>query len=503
MTLNRFLPIYIIILFFVTLLLRIILIGYYNNNLGGIELNVVYGIQRLLLGQPLYQDPTTGSFAVIQYTPLYYYLIAGIARVAGIKASDVQSVFELCRTIALVFNLLTIGVCAVVIRTMGFNWLKSITFSLPLLMALTSHYYTRGDSMHLFLFVAAIWAFISYTRKNAVLYIILAALLTAGCFMVKQSGLLCFGITGCYILFIERRFLAAVIYTASAILFSGLLAIIFIGAGNMHLFYLNAWLGLKNGIDVSFLYSMFISQFFLDLVPFYLLGGVMAWFAIKKVPDKTYRILAAGAALSFMFAVVTGLKKGSSNNYFTEFLILVMLALPYFVQYANEQKLSFQLAKYRISIYHFATGVLIILITSKTIGFFSAVYIEKGFKNYREEYVRDLLLYDYFRQSLHIRPGEKIFFTERRFLDNLFIEYAIMPTKDVTTLVYMANKTTYNYFGFINGMNTGMIKYIVTDERRDDINICSDTLPFVHFDTMKFKLVTKVSGYCIYQYSGV
>lgn len=503
MKLPRFLPVYIIILSLITLFLRIVLIGYYNNNLGGIELNVVYGIQRILLGQPLYQDPAAGSFAVIQYTPLYYYFVASIGRLAGIKALDVQSVFELCRIIALIFNLLTIVLCTFIIRSMGFSWAKSVVFSLPLLLVLTSHYYTRGDSMHLFLFVAAIWAYLHYSKKGSILYIVLAALLTAVCILVKQSGLLCLGITGCCMIFVERRYLPAIIYATLTVIFSGLIAVIFIGPGDLHLFYLNAWLGLKNGIDLSFLYSMFISQFYLDLIPFYLLGGMMAWFALEKIQNKTYQILAAGTVLSFLFAVFTGLKKGSSNNYFTEFLNMVLLALPIFLQYVSEQKSSFRIAKFRILIYSFSLIAFVILITSKTVGFFSVVYIEKGFKNNRDEYKRDVLLYDYFKKSLHIQPGEKIFFTERRFLDNLFIEYALMPTKDVTSMVYLANKTTYDYTGFIKGMNTGMIRYIVADEQRNDINICSDSLPFVQFDTLKFKVIAKVSGYCIYQFPGV
>ena len=503
MKLPRYLPIYIIILFLITLVLRVVLIGYYNNNLGGIELNVVYGIQRLLLGQPLYQDPAAGSYAVIQYTPLYYYFVACIGRLAGIKALDVQSVFVLCRIIALIFNLLTIGLCTFIIRSMGFSLSRCVVFSLPVLLVLTSHYYTRGDSMHLFLFVAAIWAYLHYSQKGSILYIVLAALLTAGCILVKQSGLLCLGITGYCMIFVERRYLPAIIYATLTVIFSGLITVLIVGLNNVHLFYMNTWLGLKNGFDLSFLYSMFISQFYLDMVPFYILGGLMAWFALKKIQNKTYQILAAGAALSFLFAVITGLKKGSSNNYFTEFLIMVLLALPCFLQYVSSQELTFRTDEFRRLIYRFALLAFIILITSKTVGFFSVVYIEKGFKNNRDEYARDAMLYNYFWLSLNIQTGEKIFFTERHFLDNLFIEYAIMPTMDVTSMVYRANNNTYDYSGFIKGMNNGMIKYIVADERRNDINLCSDSLPFTHFDTSKFKLISIINGYCIYQYQGI
>jgi len=501
MKIPKHLPIYVIILFLITLFLRIVLVHYYNNNLGGIELNVVYGIQRILLGQPLYQDPASGSNAVMQYTPLWYYFIAGIAKLTGVTGLNVQGIFVLCRIAALLFNLLTISVCALIIRGMKFSWLHSFVFSLPVLMVLTSHYYTRGDSMHLFMFMAAIAAYIQHNKKGAVQYIILAALFSAGCIMVKQSGVLCTGIICCCLLFIHRKYLLTVLYVACTTVFSYLILRLCIPGSSPHLFYLNAWLGLKNGIGLSFLYTLFAGRYFLDLVPFYFLGGLMSYLAINTIKDTTYRILATGITLSWLFAVVTGLKTGSSNNYFTEFLVMVLVAIPCMLQNVQEQKISTRTSGNSLRVSTFAFIAFFILITSKTTGFFSAVYIEKSFKNNIQEYADEQQLYHYFQDTLKIKKGEKIFFTERRFLDNLFIEYAIMPTKDVVNLVYTADTATYNYSGFTTGMNTGMIKYIVTSEKRDDINVCSDSLPFIHFDKNKFKLVTRVSGYSIYAYS--
>ena len=502
MKLPKYLPLYIIVLFLVTLFLRIVLINYYNNNLGGIELNVVYGIQRILLGQPLYQDPAAGSFAVIQYTPLYYSLVATLARLVGIGGHDVQAIFVLCRVLALLFNLITISVGMFIFRSIGLSWRHCLAFALPVLMILTSHYYTRGDSLHLLLFVSAIAAYIRFSRTGSSFYIIAAMLCTAGCLMVKQSGILCLAIIGCCLFFLDKRYLIAIVYVAGTFVFAGLIGAICIWPASMHLVYMNAWLGLKNGIDLSFLSDIFISQYFLDLVPFYFIGGLVVWLAVTRITDKTYRILAVGAALSWLFALITGLKKGSSNNYFTEFLVFVLLALPGLLQYARAQQLFIPVLKWRVQVPRLAMVALFILVTSKTVGFFSVVYIEKGIKNNRQEYADEQKLYNYFQNILHISSGEKIFFTERRFLENLLIDYAILPTKEVVTMLYAADSTTFNYSGFITGMNTGLIKYIVTDVKRDDINICSDSLPFVNFDKQKFKLVARVYGYSIYRFEG-
>ena len=88
-------------LFTINLILRLVLLGYYNNNFGGIEPNVIYGIQRLLLGQPLYQSPESGTFAIMQYTPLWYYLCSLLARLFNIDYINVQGIYIVSRSTAL------------------------------------------------------------------------------------------------------------------------------------------------------------------------------------------------------------------------------------------------------------------------------------------------------------------------------------------------------------------------------------------------------------------
>ena len=104
-------------------LLRVIIIPWYDNNFGGIEPNVIYGIQRNLQGQPLYQDTASGTYAIIQYTPLWYYFVADVARIVSHTSFrhglDVHGLYVICRVLALVFNMLTVAVCALTLRRLG------------------------------------------------------------------------------------------------------------------------------------------------------------------------------------------------------------------------------------------------------------------------------------------------------------------------------------------------------------------------------------------------
>jgi hypothetical protein len=500
MTVPRKLYSYTLVLFIITLLTRCVLITYYNNNMGGIETNVVYGIQRILLGQPLYRDPAAGTYAVIQYTPLHYYLAAAVAKLVGVEALNVKGIYTLCRILALEFNLLSVAVVAWIISIWGFTRRRSLLFATPVLIILTTHYFLRGDSLHLLFFASAFWAFIRYSRKQQLLNLMMAALLSGACVMSKQSGILVCGIIGLSLLMIHRRYWHLLIYSGVTFLCAAIIAWICIG-GAWQEMYQNAYLGLKNGTDLSFLYRIFVSQFFIELVPCYFIGGIVVYTAVKKISDPVFRIVAVGIGISWLFAVITGLKIGSSNNYFMEFLVMLIIALPFLLESESAKQVLFSLFRYPVTIYRFACFALFVLVTSKTMGLVTAVYIDKSIENNKEQYTRDKALYDYFIHDLHLQHGEKILFTERNFLDNLFIDYAIMPTKDVVSETYLASATTYDYTAFSAGLNNGLVKYMVADAQKKDFNRWHEQLPFLLIDEHKFKWIEDRYGYAIYSFT--
>jgi hypothetical protein len=478
-----------------------VIIGYYDPNLGGIESNVVYGVQRILLGRQLYQDPASGAYAVMQYTPLFYYVAAATGKVLGISGTDAHGVYALCRALALLFNLLTILVFAGIMRMRGMGRQDALIAALPVLIILTVHFYTRGDSMYLFFFVAATYYYLRYNIKAGVVNMLIAALCSAACIMTKQTGILIIGVTGFCLLFIDRKLLMAILYAVATLVFSLAVFYLCLGRQNMEFMYRNACLGLKNGFDFTFPAQMFGSQYFLDIVPCYVVGGIFLWLVSKKVTDKAFKATAAAAAICFAFASVTGLKIGSSNNYFIEFLVFVLIGIPYLLQHPAADLRFFTLFKRPVTIRLFTLIAFFVVISSKTMGLFSAVCVEHSFKNDVTEYNNEIALRHLFIDELHIAPGEHIFFTERYFLDNVFIEYAIMPNKDLTTEVYNAGPNTYDYSSFAAGMNTGLIKYIVTSETNTNINRIHQYIPFVKFDNFRFRLIGHKFGYCIYEYA--
>lgn len=491
-------------LFLFTLALRIVIIPWYDNNYGGVEPNVIYGIQRILQGQPLYQHPLSGSCAVMQYTPVHYYLVAGLAKLISPTdynhGLDVYGLYMLSRILALLFNLLTVFLCAAIIRIAGYNWQQSFVFSFPVLICVTAHYYTRGDSTHLLFFTAALYAYLRSQKSGQVLYVLISAALSALCIMTKQSGVLSAGIIGFCLIFIERRFVHAFLYLAVTAGLSLSLAFLLV-QGDWTALYQNTVLGLKNGIDLRFLYQAFISQYFLDMVPCYVVGGMMLYFSFKSRTQPVLMVLGVAATLSWLFAFITGIKIGSSNNYFTEFLVCIITGIPFLLKSDHAGKVVLRWGRWRVRVQKLVVIALLIVSISKTAGLATEVFKGSNFKNDNAEYAREQELYRYFRDELKLQKGEYIFFTERRFLDNIFMENALFPTKDVVTQVYLADPKTFDYSSFSQQMNGGLVKYIVTDQARDDINACNDSMPFIWFEKGHFPLQATVSGYCIYRFN--
>jgi hypothetical protein len=489
---------YVIVLFLLTLLARIVLICYEHPNYGGLDMNVIYGVQRLLAGQPLYQDPSTPSYAIIQYTPLFYECSAAFARLLNIRYDQVAAVYRVTRIAALLCNFGALAIMLGILRCCGLEWKKALIYSLPLLLIVTMEYYTRPDSMHLLFFVAAMYASLRMLKSQNWLWLLAAALFAACSVMSKQSGALAIGIIGFHLFFIRKQFLRAIIFGLMSVLFIAGLIWLTTSGDWLH-FYQNAYLGLKNGIGWDWLYTIFISQFYYDLIPCYFLGGMLVYAAFRQRQDPEFQFIATGAALSFLFAVITGLKIGSGNNYFTEFIFFVLCGLPLLLRSESKDKQLVKIGKYSLTLGRFGAIAFFILISSKTVGLTSSIFIERWVRNKHEQYMKQEELSRFFKDSLHIRPGQYVYCSEREFMDNLFFGYGLLPTKDVTTQVYRTDPKTFDYAPLIQNLSTGAVQYVVTKDDQKGLNPENEEIPFMHFDDNAFEHLSDVAGYSIYQ----
>jgi len=109
-------------------------IAFRNPDIGGVEPNVIFVIERLMAGYPVYEDPEQSPYSVAQYSPLYYFLTAGIARRLHIDPGpDVWAVYATARSISFIAWLLT----AVVLYVFSMRVLKLGAFAAFVLAALS------------------------------------------------------------------------------------------------------------------------------------------------------------------------------------------------------------------------------------------------------------------------------------------------------------------------------------------------------------------------------
>ena len=110
---------------------------------GIIENSVIYSVQRMLAGFPLYADPEQPPYAITQYSPIYYQLLYGLARVFNITPDDPLSIYKISRSVSLVFNLAFSGTLAL-IATRIFEFRKSVALMIAMVsfLILERHSYS-------------------------------------------------------------------------------------------------------------------------------------------------------------------------------------------------------------------------------------------------------------------------------------------------------------------------------------------------------------------------
>lgn len=297
---------------------------------GGEEANVVYSVQQLTAGEPIYSAPDRPPYAVTQYSPIYYIVCASATRLVGVEATDAAGVTRVCRLVSLAAAL----ACAVVVFA-----LVRVSLRLPvavgvmiaafgLVAAVPWHFLARPDALTtLFLLLALFLALRVNPSEGyrpwsaaAAIFVAWLALLT------KQSGAQAGALVLLYLAFVRAwRELGIAVGTGAAVA-----AVLVALAGP-----LGEWLGpafkehlidgVRNGMDpvaaLERTFAPFFQQFWV-LAALAAVAGVALW----READPRRRFVGAAPVFLFAFACATGFKVGSAANYFIEFAIVAAIS---------------------------------------------------------------------------------------------------------------------------------------------------------------------------------
>jgi hypothetical protein len=330
-----------------------------HSEITGAEPFVVFSIEKLLLGDPLYSDPAKPPFDVTQYSPLYYYVCALASHWAGFSAEDAVLNTRAAR----------LASCASWAATCGMVYLMQRSlFAVGRLAALIVCAYltvycapwwllARPDSMQTAFLTASLGCAIAgFQRRERIAkpsdggaWFILSGLFGVAAAFSKQNGaqaVLLFALF-CVVSGQWRPLLqggAAAFGIGSALLG---LSVYWYGPA----FYAHVVNGLRNGIDLDraivFTYMPLFSTSAIILAA--AAWVVREWSTSHQPVSRRFLVFCVVGL--FAFATATGLKYGSADNYYIDFLLFALTALSaYWTKASEEVKASmrFVVAAYLI-----------------------------------------------------------------------------------------------------------------------------------------------------------
>ena len=458
---------------------RLWMVPQYRTELGGVERNVVAGVQKLMRGMPLYSDPEALPFDVMQYTPAYYLLCAGLADLAGVDPHAHHGVFVTSRVLSLLLNMLTVLLLGHAARLAGAGRWQAAMAALLLFCAYTEPAYSRIDALHLFFFAAALPLYLAWWRRDRAHLLALAACCTALAYFSKQSGLLVGGLIGLHLL-MERRFRALA-------LFGGVLLVLLAGgqAWAYHtwgraVYLQNTVGGLMNGVNLVALKDLLLYPVHLLGLGWYVLAG---WVALRPQEQPAQRFLRMAAPLALGAGLAMALKSGSSLNYLYEGHALTAVGVAVLLSQPRGTERSWR---------RFALPYLLFFMLAKTLLVIRWVNVYGPDAAHREALQADEAVYRVLTEEMGLGEGQYVFLGYRDHLEHLLLGQVVMPQKDI---VYLSRGELFDRSAFHQAMQDGTVLFAVFDRPTTEVTFLGRSYP-------GFEPVREVRGRHILEFTG-
>ncbi len=467
-----------VVLFAINFLIRLYIIPFHAIEIGGIEINVIDGIIKILAGKFLYTDPASPPYDIIQYSPLYYYLVAGISRLAGVSASDPQSVYMVTRYVALASNLSTLVIVFQIARLFRVSKADALLAGIFSFIILTQHYYSRGDSLYCFLFFLSQFFFLKFIEagkaavhqglpagkriffpEGVVTNLTLFSTASFLCIFTKQSGIIVLLTSGLFLL-LKKDFKSVGIICIFFLLWSLLFLMISGSIGGLDAFYRNVVLGVKNGASLDMIKSFFNDKYFRQSLIWVVLGFFFSLGIFRKQKDPAHYFILLLLFSSLLFAFITGLKIGSSLNYFMECFILTILAG--FIYFRNHEYKFFRTAFY---------VVFVLSISVKTGELFSATFISKFRNDDVVNYETEKRLSDFMLNEERLGDTDYVYLDLRGYTELFLQGKSILNQKDFNYMVYVYAFPEIDFRPLLEKADRGHIKYIISKQSLEEVYI--------------------------------
>ena len=429
---------------------RIQLIDDPRIDLGGAEINVVYGIQKIMLDRPLYEDPEQPPFDVMQYAPLYYHVVSACGNMLGVDHHDTGALFALSRTCSLIFNLLTCLFVFVLCRKLGADAWLSVACGAITLCLFTSHFYGRPDSLYAALFVAAFGTFLLGKTRTAIVW---SGALVILCVFTKQTGVLVVLII-MLVLLLRRNWRD--LLTFSIIVLTGVITgcALLLTDATPHVLWANMVQGVSNGFGGTMYHELFDQGVFKFHAGWFILAATTTYLHWQR--GDAGRGIAIALVSSLCFGLFSGLKYGSNLNYLFEAYLITVVGAASIASSSPQGLVPFLFAQCLFFGAHSMRNV------QRWMG-----RDEFATKHAALDRFEDEKLYEELVRSHGLAPKDHVFITYRGHLELLLNGQGLLAQKDI---IEWSTAPLYDYTSFERMMDEGSVRFIITDGPLDTLH---------------------------------
>jgi hypothetical protein len=293
----------------------------------GVENAVAHTTSRLALGHPLYLDPESPPFSLVQYTPLHYQMSTAVVRLTELDPRDPATITRVGRAVAAAMWITALAVVGL--------WLLRLGTGLAVGVALLAWWTTqsgvwwflnRPDSAETMLLFVALATTARSVRpeKVSLAWLVTASLAGVAVGYAKQNGWLASVILIAFLIVAGRRRHAFLAFAATLL-----------GHGLMHGTALSVWgdawprniIGaLDNGIRLDRAILLAYQPIAYQAAAVLAVAFVISW-RWRRLAGDPRQLLLTAFAIAFVSAVIAALKIGSADNYFIDACGVAVLIL--------------------------------------------------------------------------------------------------------------------------------------------------------------------------------
>ncbi len=469
--------------FLIMLLFRILLVGSYAVDLGGIEQNVIFSISKVVSGEPLYQDPERFHYDITQYTPIYYLIVVALAKIFGLQSlQNAHDFFVLGRSVSLFFDLAGVIFLWLFLRRkwqLNTAWCFVIC-ALEFYFLTRIHFATRPDSLFALVSLATVLYVLHLSDQtyigSRVYSWLWVSLLACLALFTKQTGMVLPPLVVLF-LFLRRLWKPALVFSFGYV---GLFAIGYFTCRSIwgDWFWKNTFEGIRNGLIPFRAYDVFSHYYLKSEFVFALaLFSILWMFRFPRNPIVLW--LGLCNLVFFCFAFLTSMKEGSWINYYQESIMSSLLFLGFWLRSSADHDFQNPLSG-RLG--WFACLSLMI--------FFPAVLLQKLMHEHMNHVRTPKSVYDEPQRvaswmNAHLSAEGRMFSTNV-YVNIMMPKRAIFPNLDL-----VPSQSPFQYRDFEQAVAQDKIQYIVHSPEFSGSSFLNVTFPHadVLFSGNNFKVI--------------